>query len=345
MSAKCPECNLAYKDCACRFDTIIDVLGFLRHRAEAVAENRGSQVTTIQKAVFLLNHIMDNLPQWYVTRSGCEAEEHPTQAHSDHDTARMMGVLLVTEFNEIVVNLCSGAHNSARRNTRSMLEWMFRVIAAVSDRGIFTENPQDANRAICFDGLRIAIAWSDARKRNRKKRHQQTPELPQGVDHEKAVRFRDFLASADIPGGLGSIPNKLNCKIMSNFPRPSVKKADTSAWPYYIYGELSQSVHNSIDKVDDMPHGGATPFFDRKSFDRSYAIIYAAMDIILCLYFILIDIDVFYSDADGRKQYREYVEKAFADTFGQHKFDSCRTLFDSKVWKDPLLEFTRARAG
>lgn len=345
MSAKCPECNRAYKNCACRFDTIIDVSGFLRRRAEAVAENRKSRVDTIQRTVFLLNHIMDNLPQWYVTRSGCEAEEHPTQAHSDHDTARMMGVLLVTELNEIVVNLYSGAHNSARRNTRSMLEWMFRVIAAVSDRKIFSGNQQDANRAICFDGLRLAIAWSDARRRNRKKRHQQTPELPQGVDHEKAVRFRDFLARANVPDGLGSIPNKLNRKIMSNFLRPSVKKADMSSLPYYIYGELSQSVHNSIDKVDDMPYGGATPFFDPESFDESYVMIYAAMDIILCLYFILIDIDVFYSDADGRKQYRKYVEKTFAGILGQHRFNSCRTLFNSKVWNDPSLEFTHARAG
>ena len=153
------------------------------------------------------------------------------------------------------------------------------------------------------------------------------------------------MARANIPDGLGSIPDKLNRKIMSNFLPPSVQKTDTSSWPRDIYGELSQSVHNSIGKIDDMPYGGATHFFDPKAFDKSYAMIHAAMDIILCLYFILIDIDVFYSDADDRKRYRKYVEKAFAGTFGQHKFDSCRTLFNSKVWKDPLLEFTHTRMG
>ena len=153
------------------------------------------------------------------------------------------------------------------------------------------------------------------------------------------------MAKANVPDGIGSIPDKLNREIMSNFLRPSAKKADMSSLPYYIYGELSQSVHNSIDKVDDMPYGGATSFFDPESFDESYVMIHAAVDIILCLYFILIDIDVFYSDADGRKQYREYAEKAFAGTFGQHRFGSCRTLFNGKVWNDPSLEFARTRTG
>lgn len=312
--------------------------------AVAVGENRKSQVTVIQKTVFLINHIMDNLPQFYVTRSGCEAEEHPMQAHSEHDTARTMGALLVVEFNEISVNLYSGAHDSARRNMRSMLEWMIRVIAAVSDRGIFTGKPQDVNKSLCFQGLQKAMAWTRAKK-SRPKRRRKSAELSQGADYGNATSFRDFLDAVYVPDGIGHIPNRLNNRIMSNFQPSSRAQAGGSSLLYYFYSELSQSIHNSIDRIDDMRYGGLTAFFDPESFDESHFLIYGATDIILCLYFILLDIDVFHGKAAYRKTYRKYTEKMFERTFGRRGFPSCRALFGGEVWNDPSMQFVYSRMG
>lgn len=343
LPEKCPDCNRAYKDCICRFYTILDVPEFLRRRAVAVGENREDQVTVIQKTVFLLNQIMDNIPPFYVTRGGCEAEDRPMQAHSKHDAVRIMGALMITEFNEIAVNLYSGAHDSARRNMRSMLEWMARVVAAVSDRSIFTGKPQDANKAACFLELREAIARTNA-KRQRAEPRQNSAELPQGANYEKSAPSLDFLDAVYVPDGIGAIPSKLNARIVSNFQPHSRAPAGGSSLLYY-YNKLSQSIHNSIHRIDDIPYGGLTAFFDLESFDESYFLIYGATDMILCFYFILMDIDVFHGEAADRKKYREYAEKTFARIFGHQAFPSCLALFRSKVWNDPSMKFTHPSTG
>ena len=346
MSGKCEECGRAYKNCICRFDTIVDVPEFLRRRVEAIDESRKSKIKIIQKTTFLFNHIMHNLPLQYMTRSWCKVE-HSMKDYSEHDTARIMGVLLITEFNEILVNLYSGAHNSARRNVRSPLEWMVRVLAAVSDRQIFTKNPQDANKALCFQGLRETIGWEDLRRRKiRNKKYIERLKVPPDTDPEKAISFRSFLASANIPNGIKGIPERLNSDIMSNLQLCfNTQKITGSQRLYTIYENLSQSIHNTINKLDDVPHDGLTAFFDPESFDESYSLIHGATDVILCFYFILIDIDVYHDAVKDRKMYRKYVEELFAEFFNEREFFVCRTLFDSKVWNDPSLEFTCPRQG
>ena len=259
LSGKCAECGRAYKNCTCRFDTIVDVPEFLRRRTEAIGENRESEIRIIQKTTFLLNQIRHNLPLQYVTRGGCRVK-HPKKSYSEHDTARIMGVLLITEFNEMLVNLYSGAHNSARRNVRSPLEWMVRVIAAVSDRQIFTKEQQHANTALCFRGLRETIGWEDLRRRKiRNKKYIEALKVPPGSDLGQATRFRSLLASAKIPNGIGNIPEKLNDNIMSNLQLCyNTQKITGSQRLRAIYESLSQSVHNTINRLDDMPHDGMT---------------------------------------------------------------------------------------
>ena len=312
---------------------------FLRRRTEAIDEKHKSQIEIIQGTMLLVNNIIHGLPSVYTNRKGCNVN-NAMGILSGHDAARSMGMLLITEFSEILVNLYSGAHNSARRNVRSPLEWMIRVLAAVSDRRIFTKELQDANRAVCFEELREAIKWGGLRRRKIiNKKYIEGWEVLPGDDPEKAILFRNLLANASIPDGIKGIPEKLNDKIMSNLRiRGATLEMEGAERLYVIYGELSQSVHNAINKLDRMHHDGLTPFFDPESFDESYFLIHAATDIILCFYFILLDIDVFH--ALNRQLYRKSIKNLFAEIFDEREFSVCRTLFDGEVWNDPLLEFT-----
>ena len=312
----------------------------------AVVKHHKSQVIIVQKTVRLINYIIDDLPLCYRTRSGCVVKEHMLEEHSQRDTSRIMGVLLVTEFNELVVNLCSGSHRSALRTVRSLLEWLVKAVAAVSDRRIFTKKSKDANKAVCFQGLSLAIRWEHARKKLTKEEKRQYRELirtPQVTKYENVHCFVDFLSSATIPNGLGTIPKKLNYKIMSNIKQQNLTQEGPSLL-YFIYDQLSKTTHNNLPKLDDIPYGGMTDFHDPEYFNESYSVIYNAMDIILCFYYVLVDIDVFHRSED-RKLYREHVKKEFNDIFAAGEFGICRTLFGSQIWNDPSLEFTHPREG
>ena len=333
------------EDCVCSFDFIVDIPRFIQYRVDAVVKHHKSQICTVQKTVILVNQIMENLPACYTTRSGCEVEDHPLQEHSDHDASRLMGVLLVTELNEIVVNLCSGAHRSAVRTMRSLLEWMLRTVAAVSDRRIFTENSRDANRAVCFEGLRIAIQYGEARgKMNKEERRLDAELLKTARRDDKAAHFLDFVTSARISDGVGTIPKRLNDKIMYSINQNHKTQGNMEGTNplYCIYNQLSQHVHNTISKLDDMQYGGLTEFHDSEYFNESCLMICRAVDVVLYLYFILLDIDIFHQ-LDDKRRYREYAKKKFCENFAERELIICRTLFESKVWDDPVMEFTYPR--
>ena len=166
MGKKCNQCGHSFEKCVCSFDFIFNLPEFIAARAQAIHKRRENQIYVINRVVLLLNHIIDNLPCVYITRSGCEVEEHTLYAHSKHDTSRIIGDLLVTEFNEMLVNLSSGSYDSALRTTRSMIEWLVKAVASVSDRSILckTLKEQNRNRAVCFEGLRELIISTEIKK-------------------------------------------------------------------------------------------------------------------------------------------------------------------------------------
>ena len=342
MPRKCQECERPTEDCVCSFDFIPDIPRFIQDRVSTVTKHHKNQVVTVRRTVRLINLIIDALPLCYATRSGCEVEEYPMQEHSEHDTARIMGALLVAELNELVVNLCSGSHNSALRTVRSLLEWLVKAAAAVSDLQIFVNRPEYANKAVCLRGLLLAARWYKARRKYKEPKQRELLKMSQNISSAYLTRVADFLIRAKIPDGVGKIPNSLNDKIMSNMKEQDPKTwkiTEGSALLYTIYDQLSQSVHNEPFKLDDIPYGGLTEFHDQQRFDESYRVLYRAVDVILYLYLVLVDIDVFHG-SDNKKRYRDYAQKTFAEIFVNGEFDICRTLFNSKTWNDPSLEFT-----
>ena len=369
----CPECNKPPDGCNCGFDFIFNVPGFLANRAKALDQNQQQQLTDIKNITLFLNYVIENLPHCYSTRSGCVVEEHGTQQHSKHDSSRLIGILLVTELNELIINMGVGAYNSSIRTLRSMIEWVLKTVAAVSDRSIFSCRDEDLNRSMCFNGLQKTKKCGEIRKKFQRQRkinseiqkcleeiqsddpmfvHSATLCIANDSDRlrhvlsdndrhraflNRACRYQVFLAYATIPDGIGKIPKKLNNKIMSSFKirNPETGRIENGAAALYtIYDILSQHVHNSFKQIEQIPYGAKTPFRDPKSFNRTCAVIWSVMDAVLYFYMLLIDIDVVHTDVEDRKKYRKFIQETFEEFLEKQKFCACSALFDSKMWND-----------
>ena len=350
---KCEQCDNVFENCTCDFDFIVNLPEFIAKRAQAIHKRRENQIYVIKRITLLLNYVIENLPMAYTTRSGCKVEERILQAHSKHDTSRIIGTLLITEFNELLVNLSSGSHDSALRTMRSMIEWLTKAVAAVSNRSILCKisKDQNRNRAICFEGLRELIIVNKLQKSHSKEKKQISKSLKKFIqatpELTDSMRYRLFRADAKIPDGIGSIPKELNDKIMTNFKiqNPATKEIKNGSEALYsIYEILSQSVHYDLAKIEEIHYGGAVDFIDLEQFDKTYSIVIAAADAILYLYFILIDIDILHFDKETRKEGREFLKQTFYNSkFGKQTFYACDRLLKSQQWNDHNTEFVDPR--
>lgn len=345
----CEECEEFVENCVCSFDFIFDIPKFIKRRSLAIHKKRENEIFSIKRIIILLNHVFEQLPQVYVTRSGCEVEEFPMQLHSEHDSARNIGALMITEYNELLVNLCIGSYNSAVRNIRSLIEWLVRTVAAVSDRSILTKpKNKNKNKAVCFAGLKKMMLSSRSKERMDKQYRKKLRNELKNYSLEPQTNQNILsILNSEIKPGVGSIPSQLNEIIKKNLiindPLEDKSVRDSEVI-YLIYDILSQYIHNSIDRFYDLEPGGATKFFDSEQFDIVYSIIMTASDIVLYFYFILLDIDVFHSNQEWKQSWRYEIKKIFTDTkMDQKYFSSTKSLLHSTEWnKKPPIEFVYA---
>lgn len=350
----CGGCGKLINNCQCSYDFIFDVPEFIKRRSNALYHHREQNIFLIKRILIFLNYVIDNLPMVYVTRSGCYVEEHVFAEHSRHDTSRIVGSLLVTEFNELLINLVTGSYNSSLRTMRSMIEWLVRTLAATSDRSMLTYLPNDKNCAVCFAGLIEMMEAKDFHKNLQEENNYSNDEmktLKQLVTKNEAISehvgyIARFL-NTKIPIGVGVLPKKLNdtikkkIKVKDHESKEIIIGSDAI---YAIYHLLSMPIHNTLEKIYEMNPGGESNFLDLDKFDDTFKIILSASDLILSLYVILIDIDVFH-EREHKIQWRKFVFETFRDSkFGKHVFFGCESLLKSKFWlTTPPTEFTYPR--
>lgn len=312
---------------------------------------REKNFVNIKKIIVMINYIFDNLPRLYYTRAGCEIEEFDTEYHSDHDAVRNIGALIISKYNELMIDLSVGSYNSAVGCTRSIFEWLLRTIAVVSDRSILTTLPSDKNKPTCFAGLMKMIQygrWKKIMTEDDKKRIQDflkhtsktkisNPEVNEFTDlYIGTVRSR-------IPHGIGEIPNKLNDLILKNIviQNPFRKELLHGKEALYVYYDIvSEHIHKDIENLYTEP-GGRTIFIDLKEFDDAYSQIILMSDLILYFYLILIDLDVFHSNRDENIRWRKKAKKILKSfRLSSKQFASTNSLLVSPEWNSkPPISF------
>ena len=358
---KCSRCDKLYEYCICDYDIIEDIPEFIKTRSIAIYKLNKKYIDEINKSLKLIKFSLLQIPLSYTSRCKHDIERFP-YSHPSHDTSRVISSLLINEINELIVNLSCGSNRSALRTTRSMMEWVIRVVAAISNRQIFSGLSSDKNMPLCYEGLKEVITFHEVQKfmmRDMKEggSFEKIKNIMMG-DKEKRVSFRKtknimkrhkmtypwiaFKYNANIPNGLGSMPEKLNEQILFNIKIVHNKTKETeigSSAIRLLYNLLSEYVHNSVDTIDEISQDGSTSFLNIDEFDRVYSILIPTIDVILYHYFILVDMDVYY-EKTARIEYRKKIKEVFLKTkFSRESFHSCYKLFDSDVWNDPNKEF------
>ena len=346
----CFSCHGLYEYCKCDYDIIGDIPKFIKTRSMAIYKSRKKYIDEINESLKLIMSTSLQIPLLYTPRCGHDVEEFPDWPHSGHDTSRVVGSLLIKEINELIVNLSCGSNRSALRTTRSMMEWTIRVVAAISNRQIFSGLNSDKNMPMCYEGLAEVITFNESTKfmmiddeKKRKSFKKIKKEIKKGINKSKMnLPWHAFKFNAKIPDGLGSIPEKLNEQILSNIKivENATEKSDIgSSAIYLLYHLLSKYVHNSVDTIDEIPQDGSTPFLNFDEFDEIYLILIHTMDIICYHYFILVDMDVHY-EKTARIEYRKEIKEIFLKSkVSKESFHSCVKLLSSDIWNDPDKEF------
>ena len=347
---KCHKCHKLYENCICDFDLIEDISEFVRKRSNAIYKSRRNDIDEINKTIRLILFILLSIPMSYTPRCGYSIEEFPDAPHSWHDTSRIIGSLLINEINELIVNLSCGSNRSALRTARSMFEWIIRIVAAISNRQIFSDLDSDKNVPVCYYGLSKVMTLNEDIKRStkiNKSKKQAYKEIQKefkkiNESNPKEISWYAFKYNATIPNGLGKIPEKLNVQILSNVEImniPALEYTKGSEAIYEIYRLLSNYVHNDVGKINEIQQDGATSFLNLDEFDDIYSILIPTIDIILYHYLILLDMDVYF-EKPIKIKYRKKIKKEFLKLkFSKKLFHNCFELLESNMWDDPNKEF------
>lgn len=339
---RCGQCRRLIENCVCRYDFLDNIPIFVRRRSIAHYKKKSDELYRITRMILMVNWLLENLPQVYLTRSGCEVEEHPMQAHSDHDGVRNIGALIISEYNELLVSLYTGSYNSAIRCTRAILEWLVKYIAAVSDANIISRLESDKNKAFCFEGLNRAI---DISKIKENLQRSGSDEYRQKMKFLKAKiksvyggntsLFLQRLPTIKVPDGVGNIPARLPDSITSHLAIVNAgKKYQGKAVLYEIYNILSTNIHMGQNELFSLQPGGTAHFFDQDRFQETYNTIMQASDTILYLFILLIDIDVFTWYEESRINWRRFMKGTFeaSKIITEEYFQSTKALLNSDTW-------------
>ena len=346
---KCSRCDKLYEYCICDYDVIGDIPEFIKTRSMAIYKLRKKYIDEINKSLKLIRFTSFHIPMAYTPRCGHSIEEFPNCPHSGHDTSRVIGSLLISEINELIVNLSCGSNRSALRTTRSMMEWVIRVVAAISNRQIFSGLNSDKNMSLCYERLTEVITFHEEQKfmmmgdkEKRKSFEKDKNKLKELNESKVKIPWYAFKYNANIPDGLGGIPEKLNDQILSNIKIVHNKTKESeigSSAIRLLYHLLSEYVHNSVDAINEIPQDGSTSFLNIDEFDNVYSILIPTIDIIFYHYFILVDMDVYY-EKTARIEYRKKIKEMFLKSkFSKKSFHSCFKLLGSDIWNDPNKEF------
>lgn len=338
----CEKCKEDIDDCICYYNAILDIPGFVKRRNTQIFKEKRCKLTELLQISHFFVMELEHMPNVYHTRSGHEVEDVGYGGYSDHDAARFLGTLIVSEYNEIIVNLSIGSYVSAIRGTRNLFEWLVRTLACISDAYIITKRLEDKNRPSCFHVISEAFSITQDKismgSDKRKKFEQEIREKRKKGEIDEKV---EAIYLSNIGAGATKFIESFNENILKYIKLYGVeKKVAKKQILRTIYQELSEYVHTSTSRLMKIEQNEGKAFFDQCEFDEAYNAIMITTDLICYFYFILLDIDVFHTIDNWKVQWRNGIMERFnALLLPRDKFQSTKTLLNSKVWKsNPPIE-------
>lgn len=324
------------------YDEIVQPDALVKRRGSIIYHDHEVEFETLHTFARIFNVLFDHLPRLYSTRSEqYSIEEFDDEPHSLHDAVRQIGSLIVKEVNELTSTLVIGAYDSSVRTVRSLFEWNVGALDVIMN----STNPNSPSKyPPDFYSLFISCYIKEiTRGINDTKQKEQLVrnKIRENVLPKDSLNCIDYA----VGGGVTNQIRRLDAKILAiiNFqidnPSPNTNKL------LDLYSLLSQYIHMNTKNILEIMPRGFTSFYNKDEFDSSYKIITISLDVILALYIILIDCDVYHCDVPWKKNWRNKTKIMLESTISQNDaFLTTRTLLSSETWNS-MSEFAPSITG
>ena len=324
------------------YDEITHPAEFVKQRGSKIFHDQKDKFKIILTFIHTFNELFYNLPRLYCTRSDqYQIEEFDGEPHSLHDAVRQIGSLIIKETNELSSTMVIGAYDSSMRTVRSLFEWIIRALEVITNS---TKPNRQKEYPDDFYSLFIThyiaqITHGTKDKAQKEKIIKQ--KIQERVLPEDSIHFIDY----KIDWGVTKQIQRLDDKILAVISVENNNAASGKNKLLEIYALLSQHVHmNTANILDIMPRGYAS-FYNKDEFNLLFKRIIITLDVILALYIILIDCDVYHCDVQWKKRWRNKTKETLENIILQNDvFLTTKALLSSKTWNS-LSEFAPDRTG
>lgn len=270
-----------------------------------------------------------HLPDLIASRSGEVYEEFPYA--ESYSLVRNLLQLIITDYNEIMLTLFTGAYGSTTRTLRSTLETTLKIFAALIDKSILTGKQDDKDKAMCGHEFRYRLSHFEFYNRMK---DNELKILDSWFDSEKKFDFNKKAMS-----GIHYILENLDEDVLDLID--FTEKIKTKEVIRYIYSQLSNYSHTGMWHFDYATIGSPDIIkFKNDEFDQVFTQIMITTDIIASLVVLAILFDLGFKE-DYRKSYIEGFKEILNPIMDAHDgtgFFLTRQLINNQVDKVPFLK-------
>jgi len=288
-----------------------------------------NQIDRLHDCYFWFYIVEGNLPDLLVSRSGEIYEDFP---HAEsYSLVKNLVQIIVTDYNEIMLTLLTGAYGSTARTLRSTLETTLKIFAALVDKSILTGKISDKNKAMCGHEFRYRLD------------HYEFYNKMHGDEQKILDKWFEadtkFTLNQKAMSGISYILKRIDDGILG--PIDFKEKNSTKKIIVYLYSQLSNYSHTGSWHFDYATDGSPNILkFKNDEFDEIFTQIMITTDIIASLVILSILFDLGFKE-EYRKSFVNSLKNILNPIMNAHGGEGyflTKRLINLPNTKLPFLE-------
>jgi len=321
-----------------------DPIKDLMKQANSIYTQNQEEFEVLVQCNTLFNYFLDALPLVFTTRDGHEVSSGEVPMPSEFDAAKNILLLLINEFHEIFYGLMIGSNNSAVRSSKILLDWIIRIICALTDLSIITGKKSDRLTPGCFFAFMEIYKNSVIRNNQTKFEIKSALKFINQLKTEgKIDEHEEITLKTEINFDVQNYINQFNSLIYENIELKKIETNETVTGKQalsYLHSILQDYPARVPQIIENRFLGRKVPHSNEEETQRAFSLIFCVLDVILTLIIILIDFDVYHGDDKWKMDWREKTQKMVEHKINTNLFSSVGSMFKSHTWNsDPPKDF------
>lgn len=333
-----------------------EIINSISKKCKKTCEKKLLEIERLNSIYETYFRIYTNIPSNYVSRAG-HPINHPIDIFPDYewryDATRTLLKLTLNQHEEAITNLLVGSYSSAVGAIKPIFDLLVMTLASLTDLSNLFGS--DRVGQYCPGRFDLVLEYYQKAQEKAVMTKEELKNFRSSLSKEQNVND-PIITDADY----FNTDLEINAeKFIHNFNKliwESIKITSVSD-NRKILGKNALLELNCLlrDFAPLFPDKLIAPLFPDKlnkkqqkssdfddgGFQRAYSIIISASDVILVLFLILIEVDIYHTDKKWRKDFRNQTSSLFKDKkVFDESFMSITSLLKSKTWKNSSYSFT-----